>query len=176
MSFYLLWGFTALVPLAVILVVRATTDATWPIWLAVLITLVLLSLVLLVGWFRRYFTQYTVTTKRLTIREGILSKREYAAHVDRIQNITIRRARSTGSSRSAWWRSTRPARRTAQLRSGASTTLGLACDRLPRQRARSGNRPRGGSLAELAFGATPTAPRPGWRGQASGKSFAPSPS
>jgi uncharacterized membrane protein YdbT with pleckstrin-like domain len=89
MSFYLLWGLLALVPLAVILVVRATTDATWPIWLAVVITLVLLALVLLVGWFRRYFTQYTVTTKRLTIREGILSKREHTAHVDRIQNITI---------------------------------------------------------------------------------------
>ena len=89
MSFYLLWGLLALVPLAVILIVRATTDATWPIWLAVVITLVLLALVLLVGWFRRYFTQYTVTTNRLTIREGILSKREHTAHVDRIQNITI---------------------------------------------------------------------------------------
>lgn len=89
MSFYLLWGIAALIPLAVILIVRATTDATWPIWLAVVITIVLLGLVLFVGWFRRFFTQYTVTTKRLTIREGILSKREHTAHVDRIQNITI---------------------------------------------------------------------------------------
>jgi uncharacterized membrane protein YdbT with pleckstrin-like domain len=89
MSFYLLWGLLALVPLAVILVVRATTDATWPIWLAIVITVGLLAIVLLVGWIRRFFTQYTVTTKRMSIREGILSKREQTAHVDRIQNITI---------------------------------------------------------------------------------------
>ena len=44
---------------------------------------------LLAGWIRRFFTQYTVTTKRMTIREGILAKRESTAHVDRIQNITI---------------------------------------------------------------------------------------
>jgi len=89
MSYYLLWGLLALVPLVVIVVVRLTTNATWPIWLGVVITIVLLGIVLIVGWIRRFFTQYTVTTKRMLIREGILSKREQTAHVDRIQNITI---------------------------------------------------------------------------------------
>lgn len=37
----------------------------------------------------RYFTQYTITTRRLQIRRGILSKTETSADVDRIQNITV---------------------------------------------------------------------------------------
>ena len=37
----------------------------------------------------RYFTQYTITTKRLQIRRGVLSKTETSASVDRIQNITV---------------------------------------------------------------------------------------
>jgi len=43
-----------------------------------------------VGWLRRFFTEYTITTKRLNIRQGILSKTESSTNVDRIQNITVR--------------------------------------------------------------------------------------
>ena len=89
LSFYIGWGLAALVPFVVILLVRIFTDADWPVWLGVVISLILLAIVLLAGWIRRFFTQYTVTTKRMTIREGILAKRESTAHVDRIQNITI---------------------------------------------------------------------------------------
>ncbi len=89
LSFYIGWGLAALVPFVVILLVNIFTDTDWPIWLGVVISLILLAIVLLAGWIRRFFTQYTVTTKRMTIREGILAKRESTAHVDRIQNITI---------------------------------------------------------------------------------------
>jgi uncharacterized membrane protein YdbT with pleckstrin-like domain len=89
LSFYIGWGLAALVPFVVILLVNIFTSTDWPIWLGVVISGILLAIVLLAGWIRRFFTQYTVTTKRMTIREGILAKRESTAHVDRIQNITI---------------------------------------------------------------------------------------
>ena len=37
-------------------------------------------------------TQYTITTKRLNIRRGILSKTESSTNVDRIQNITVKQS------------------------------------------------------------------------------------
>lgn len=89
LSFYIGWGLAALIPFVVILLANIFTSADWPIWLGVVISLILLAIVLAAGWVRRFFTQYTVTTKRMTIREGILAKRESTAHVDRIQNITI---------------------------------------------------------------------------------------
>ena len=46
----------------------------------------------LVGWIHRFFTQYTITTKRLNIRRGILSKTESSTNVDRIQNITVKQS------------------------------------------------------------------------------------
>ena len=41
---------------------------------------------------QRFFTQYTITTKRLNIRRGILSKTESSTNVDRIQNITVKQS------------------------------------------------------------------------------------
>lgn len=48
-----------------------------------------IALTIAVGWIHRFFTQYTITTKRLNIRRGILSKTESSTNVDRIQNITV---------------------------------------------------------------------------------------
>lgn len=47
------------------------------------------GLTIAAGWIQRFFTQYTITTKRLNIRRGILSKTESSTNVDRIQNITV---------------------------------------------------------------------------------------
>ncbi len=49
-----------------------------------------LALTIAVGWLRRFFTEYTITTKRLNLRIGVLSKTESSTNVDRIQNITVR--------------------------------------------------------------------------------------
>ncbi len=46
-------------------------------------------LTILTGWLERFFTQFVITTKRLHIRRGILSKTESSTNVDRIQNITV---------------------------------------------------------------------------------------
>jgi uncharacterized membrane protein YdbT with pleckstrin-like domain len=54
----------------------------------VLVALVILLVVLVVGWLRRLATTYTITTQRLVIRRGILSRAEQHSRVDRIQNVT----------------------------------------------------------------------------------------
>jgi uncharacterized membrane protein YdbT with pleckstrin-like domain len=91
-SFYLTWSIPSLIPLAVILLVRKYTDADWPIWLAVVLTLVLLLLVALTAWFTRLDTQFTVTSHRLIIRHGIVSRREQSAHINRVQNVSTRQS------------------------------------------------------------------------------------
>jgi uncharacterized membrane protein YdbT with pleckstrin-like domain len=89
LSFYLSWGFFALIPLIVIALVVGLTDTDWPIWVGIVITVVLLALLVLVGWVRRIFTVYTITSQRISIRRGILSKTESTARIDRVQNVTI---------------------------------------------------------------------------------------
>lgn len=48
-----------------------------------------IALTIGIGWVHRFFTQYAITTKRLHMRRGILSKTESSTNVDRIQNITV---------------------------------------------------------------------------------------
>jgi uncharacterized membrane protein YdbT with pleckstrin-like domain len=60
-----------------------------PVTWAVLVLVVGVVLTVGASWVMRYFTQYTITTKRLQIRRGVLSKTESSANVDRIQNITV---------------------------------------------------------------------------------------
>jgi uncharacterized membrane protein YdbT with pleckstrin-like domain len=51
-----------------------------------------IALTVFAGWVDRFFTQYMITTKRLNIRRGILSKTESSTNVDRIQNITVKQS------------------------------------------------------------------------------------
>jgi uncharacterized membrane protein YdbT with pleckstrin-like domain len=88
-SFYLGWAAIGAVPLAAILLVNGLTDTSWSAGLGIAILVIVFALAVLVGWIRRYFTQYTITTKRITIRQGVLAKREQTAHIDRVQNVTI---------------------------------------------------------------------------------------
>lgn len=53
-----------------------------------LVAIVIIAVTILSGWIMRFFTEYAITTKRLHIRRGILSKTESSTNVDRIQNIT----------------------------------------------------------------------------------------
>lgn len=50
------------------------------------------AITVLAGWIERFFTEYTITTKRLHIRRGILSKTESSTNVDRVQNVTTRQS------------------------------------------------------------------------------------
>ena len=87
-SFYLKWTLLALLPLAVVIVAKVA-GASWPLWIGIAVFLGVFVLVLLAGWVRRYFTRYTITTKHLLIRTGILSRNENSASIDRVQNIRV---------------------------------------------------------------------------------------
>jgi uncharacterized membrane protein YdbT with pleckstrin-like domain len=88
LAFYLEWGFFALLPVIVVSVAKGVGNADWPIWIGIVLTLVLVAIVLVIGWVRRLMTLYTVTSQRLLIRRGILSRKEQAAHIDRVQNVS----------------------------------------------------------------------------------------
>jgi uncharacterized membrane protein YdbT with pleckstrin-like domain len=53
----------------------------------VVVLVVALAVVVLVGFVRRLATHYLVTTQRLRIRRGILSRRVQQTQLDRVQNV-----------------------------------------------------------------------------------------
>ncbi len=87
-SFYLKWTLLVLIPLVVIIIANAAGQ-DWPLSYGILIFVAGFALTLAVGWVRRYFTRYTITTKHLLIRTGILSRNENSASLDRVQNIRV---------------------------------------------------------------------------------------
>ncbi len=88
LSFYVKWTTLFLLPLAVI-VVANVAGADWPLWIGVAVLVGGFVLVLVAGWLRRVFVRYTITTKHLLIRTGILSRNEASASLDRVQNIRV---------------------------------------------------------------------------------------
>ena len=64
----------------------AGDDVSWG-WVAV-VAIVIAIVVLVVGYLKRMATTYTITTNRLVIRRGIVSRAEQHSRVDRIQNVT----------------------------------------------------------------------------------------
>lgn len=76
------------VPLVAALLLRTAGVDVPVLWFVLAL---LAGVVLTVGasFVLRYFTQYTITTKRLHIRRGILWKTESSTGVDRLQNITV---------------------------------------------------------------------------------------
>jgi uncharacterized membrane protein YdbT with pleckstrin-like domain len=57
--------------------------------IAIAAGVVALLIVLLVGWLKRVMTRYLITTRRLQIRRGILSRRTEETRVERIVDVTI---------------------------------------------------------------------------------------
>lgn len=57
------------------------------VFLAVVVGAVLIALVLLFGLIKRSAIDYTISTQRLYIRTGILSKRVQQTRIDRVQNV-----------------------------------------------------------------------------------------
>jgi len=91
LSFHIKWFAITLVAFGLLLLVRSIgVDLSYPVIVVVLIAGI--GVTVLSGWLQRFFTQYTITTKRLTIRSGILSKTESSTNVDRIQNITVKQS------------------------------------------------------------------------------------
>jgi uncharacterized membrane protein YdbT with pleckstrin-like domain len=55
--------------------------------LAILVGFLALALVIVAGLIKRVATRYVVTTQRLHIRRGILSRRVQQTRIDRVQNV-----------------------------------------------------------------------------------------
>src|SRR4051794_23504391 len=80
LSFYI-GGVVAALAVGVVVALVASTA------IGVFAGVVLLALVIVVGFFRRMTTTYMVSTQRLYIRRGLLSKRVQQTRIDRVQNV-----------------------------------------------------------------------------------------
>jgi uncharacterized membrane protein YdbT with pleckstrin-like domain len=90
LSFFVIWIPLALLPVIIAGLLTADDQETGlPYWQWLLISLVLVALVLGWDWLQRYATHYAVTTQRLRVRRGILSRKEQTARFERVQNVNI---------------------------------------------------------------------------------------
>ncbi|HEY4279546.1 MAG TPA: PH domain-containing protein [Conexibacter sp.] len=86
LSFYIRGAITALgfaAVAALVTIIGSGFSAVWPI----VVFVVVLAAVILVGFFYRLSTTYTITNQRLTIERGILSKHMQQTRVERVQNV-----------------------------------------------------------------------------------------
>lgn len=90
LSFFVVWIPLALLPVIIAGLLRANDRGTGlPYWQWLLISLILVAGVLGWDWLQRYATHYAVTTQRLRVRRGILSRKEQTARFERVQNVNI---------------------------------------------------------------------------------------
>ena len=80
LSFYIT-GLIGSVAVGVIVALAVSTGA------GVGAFLVLFAIVVLVGFIRRVSTRYTITTQRLRIQRGLLSKHVQQTRIERVQNV-----------------------------------------------------------------------------------------
>jgi uncharacterized membrane protein YdbT with pleckstrin-like domain len=62
------------------------------IGLAVGLFVLVFALILLAGFIRRFATVYTITTKRLRIKHGIVARNVQQTDVERVQNVNTRQS------------------------------------------------------------------------------------
>jgi uncharacterized membrane protein YdbT with pleckstrin-like domain len=82
-SYYVKWIVIGVIPVVVMVVVGS--QQAW----GALASAVVIAIALATGWLRRIATLYTITDRRIIIRNGILSRREHEAHIDRVQNVNL---------------------------------------------------------------------------------------
>jgi uncharacterized membrane protein YdbT with pleckstrin-like domain len=80
LSFYI-GGIVAAIAVAVVVALIASTAT------GVIVGVILIALLLVVGFVRRMTTTYMVSTQRLYIRRGLLSKAVQQTRIDRVQNV-----------------------------------------------------------------------------------------
>jgi uncharacterized membrane protein YdbT with pleckstrin-like domain len=86
-GYFLKYGVLAL---AIGVIVEILKDTVWdsaPRAYAWGVTVLLLLIVVLVGMIRKLQTLYTVTSERIHIRQGILSRRDHSTTHARVQNV-----------------------------------------------------------------------------------------
>src|SRR5215218_7472295 len=85
LSFYVPFGL-------VVIVIAVVVAAAVSIVIGIVAAVVLLAVLWLVGHIKRSATDYVVTTQRLYIRRGILSKTEQQTRIGRVQNVNTRQS------------------------------------------------------------------------------------
>jgi uncharacterized membrane protein YdbT with pleckstrin-like domain len=80
LSYYLPFLLLAVVAGVIVAIVASVA-------IGVVAGIVLMALVVLIGHLKRMATDYVITTQRLYIRRGILSKRVQQTRIDRVQNV-----------------------------------------------------------------------------------------
>lgn len=84
------WGALAIVPFIIVAILAGNDVGTGlEIWQWVLVTIVLLGVVLVIDIARRLATLYQVTTRRIRIRRGILSRHSQSTSIARLQGIDV---------------------------------------------------------------------------------------
>lgn len=68
---------------ALVTVIGSDFSLTW----VIVVVVVLFALVILAGFLFRFSTRYAITSQRLTIRRGILSRHMQETRVERVQNV-----------------------------------------------------------------------------------------
>lgn len=90
LSYLVVWIPLALLPVIIAGILRANDTGTGlPYWQWLLISFVLVLLVIAYNALQRFATFYVVSTQRLRVRQGILSRHEQTARFERIQNVSI---------------------------------------------------------------------------------------
>jgi uncharacterized membrane protein YdbT with pleckstrin-like domain len=73
--------------LVIALVAGAIAYALDGIGLAIGVAVLVVALVLVTGFIRRFATTYTITDKRLRIKRGIIARHVQQTEIDRVQNV-----------------------------------------------------------------------------------------
>lgn len=89
MSLYLKWGLLAGLPLWLGVALEIWTDKDAPMKVIALFVFIGWLLTFIVGYFKRHFTIYTVTTFRVNVRTGIFTHHHDDATYGKIQGVTF---------------------------------------------------------------------------------------
>jgi uncharacterized membrane protein YdbT with pleckstrin-like domain len=92
LGFYLKGLILSILVGAIVGVITRIADKSVKVVWVVVAVLVVFALVLLVGLIKRIATTYTITSQRLTIRTGILSKELHEARLERVQNVNYQQS------------------------------------------------------------------------------------
>jgi uncharacterized membrane protein YdbT with pleckstrin-like domain len=93
LGWYILGIIVALLPVSVAGLLKSSDKGTGlEYWQWILISLGLVAIVIVIDMIRRIATTYTITTRRLHIRRGILRRIDQSTHLDRVQNLNTRQS------------------------------------------------------------------------------------
>jgi uncharacterized membrane protein YdbT with pleckstrin-like domain len=92
LSFYLKGAVLALVAAALVALITRIADdeVNWELVVAAFV--IVEGLAVLIGFVRRLFTVYTITTQRLRIQRGLIARNLQQTRIDRVQNVNTRQS------------------------------------------------------------------------------------